>query len=58
MIETNTITGEQKVFCDECSTPLEDEFIVFTNGTVQCKSCFEKSHKTMTVEEYLKPEVV
>lgn len=55
MIEVNE-SGEQKVFCDRCSTELTDHVVAMASGDCLCDACFAKEHRTMTVEEYLTPE--
>ena len=53
MIETNTQTGEQNVFCDRCSKRLTDKVVIMASGDCLCEECFSNEHRIITVEEYL-----
>ena len=53
MIETNTKTGERKVFCDICSKELTDKLIIFNSGAIQCEKCFTNDYKIINVDEFL-----
>lgn len=54
MVEINKSTGETHVFCDRCSKEIFNTLILMNSGDVLCEECFEKEHKIMTVDEYLK----
>ena len=54
MIETNYETNERRVFCDRCQKELTEKLVSFSSGDCICEECFNKEHKFMTPEEYLK----
>ena len=54
MIITNPETNERRVYCDRCGEELTETLILYSAGDCICEECFNKEHKTITVEEYLK----